>query len=232
MSSADSESSVEGALHYVLPENFGLIPNGADVWRGVKLSRRLHVVLEKVYGQRPGTFVGLVSLESPVEQTRVCRKLGQLVRRMLETAFADTSFFYFDEVRVSLGDLERRGLHLSWLRDCVDMAYWKYWYAEATARRQHWTSVRAEIDASLYALQGEMLRSYMLRRREGTLDTLEGEVEAKTFHTTERGRLSELKRAEKSVVGATASQRLALSRVPTAADVDIFAFVGDGLFYV
>ena len=123
MSSVDSESSVEGALHYALPENFGLIPNGANVWRGVKLSGRLHVVLEKVYGQRPSTFVELASLESPIEQTRVCRKLGQLVRRMLGITFADTSFFYFDEVRVSLGDLERRGLHLSWLLDLVDIAY-------------------------------------------------------------------------------------------------------------
>ena len=84
------------------------------------------MVLETVYGQRPGTFVELAYLESPIEQTHICRKLGQLVRRMLGTTFAGASFFYFDEVRVSLGDLERRGLHLSWLLDLVDIAYWKY----------------------------------------------------------------------------------------------------------
>ena len=77
-----------------------------------------------------------------------------------------------------------------------------------------------------------MLRSYVIRRREGTVNTPGGKAEVKTFHTAELGRLSELRKAEKSLVGATASQQLAISRVPTAADVDIFAFVGDGIFYV
>ena len=113
MSSIDSESSVEGALHYALPENFSVIPNGADVWWGVKLSRQLHVVLETVYEHRPVIFMELASLESPIEQTRVYRKFGQLVHRMLGTTFVDAPFFYFDEVRVSLGNLEWRGLHLS-----------------------------------------------------------------------------------------------------------------------
>ena len=170
---------MEGHFGFVLPVSFGTVPPAVNVWRGVKLNRRLHSFLDKIYEERPGTFVELSYLDAS-EQTQVCRGVGQAVRGMQETTFGGASFCYFEALRSSLSGLLARGLHVTWLVDFVNVAIWKYQYLDASVRREYWATAHEEADRALRNLREEMTCRPGASRR-GTDHSPRGRVAMKAY---------------------------------------------------